>query len=88
MDAIGERPGCPLMDGAARGTGGSVVRAARVADCVSRACVADAQSLPIVSTIASFCLFAGETWEVRAALSGRLDPRCSGHPTTVEQLIG
>ncbi len=52
------------------------------------ACVAAAQSLPIVSTIASFCCFAGETREVRAALSGRLGPRGILIPPTVVKLIG
>ena len=52
------------------------------------ACFAAAQSLPIVSTIASFCCFAGETREVRAALSGRLGPRGSLIPPTVVKLIG
>ena len=52
------------------------------------ACFAAAQSLPIVSTIASFCCFAGETREVRAALSGRLGLRGSLIPATVVKLIG
>ena len=46
------------------------------------ACVAAAQSLPIVSTIASFCCFAGET-AVRA-----LSVRWSWLPTTVVELVG
>ena len=52
------------------------------------ACFAAAHSLPIVSTIASFCCFAGETREVRAALSGRLGPRGILIPPTVVKLIG
>ena len=46
------------------------------------ACVAAAQSLPIASTIASFCCFAGET-AVRA-----LSVRWSQLPTTVVKLVG
>ena len=46
------------------------------------ACIAAAQSLPIVSTIASFCSFAGET-AVRA-----LSVRWSQLPTTVVKLVG
>ena len=51
-------------------------------------CAAAAHPLPMAYTIASFCCFTGETREVRAALSGSLDPRCNRLPPTTVTLIG
>ena len=62
---------CPCCDFANGEVNGSCI-----------ACVVAAQSLPIVSTVASFCCFAGET-AVRA-----LSVRWSWLPTTVVELVG